>query len=477
MAHRRGTDGRRGRPPLRCATAACAALALGAGLGTVPAQAQEGGFQGAKARVALSASLRTLSERVTASTCRTGLAAGGAAEEKHEAKAVFDVVMAGLRDGDASLGVPSAERDPRIKHRLRGVTEAWTEVRGAADKIGKDGTKALALIANTHDTLIDATEVLLADVSGHYSNPNELLQVDALALNILERERTLLTRMDRIVCAMRAGVDELGTAADLAETVGLFEASLTALRDGMPEAGVAAPRTKVLAATLTESHARWSEARPLLDAVVAGGPVDGATVDAVAELARTLSDDMQNAITLTKISSPGQADVYKVPLAAYAETALAAMLSDPALIAAIKNQNAAHAGLTQAEIDALDLTWRAEAKAGGGALVDDLMGRPVSLWLAEKQLQSAGFITEAFVMDDKGLNVAQSAVTSDYWQGDEAKWQETYADPEGGLHISEVEFDDSTGYYQTQASMPIMDPATGRKIGAVTFGINVQRLM
>ena len=73
--------------------------------------------------------------------------------------------------------------------------------------------------------------------------------------------------------------------------------------------------------------------------------------------------------------------------------------------------------------------------------------------------------------------MAQSAATSDYWQGDEAKWQQTYAAEDGALHISEVEFDDSTGFYQTQASMPIVDPATGEKIGAITFGINVQSLL
>ena len=80
-------------------------------------------------------------------------------------------------------------------------------------------------------------------------------------------------------------------------------------------------------------------------------------------------------------------------------------------------------------------------------------------------------------MDNKGLNVAQSVETSDYWQGDEAKWQQTYSVGPDALHISEVEFDDSTGFYQSQASLAIKDPATNEVIGAVTFGINVQNLM
>ncbi|MEO0930160.1 MAG: hypothetical protein AAFY14_05850, partial [Pseudomonadota bacterium] len=89
----------------------------------------------------------------------------------------------------------------------------------------------------------------------------------------------------------------------------------------------------------------------------------------------------------------------------------------------------------------------------------------------------AGFVTEVFVMDDKGLNVAQSVETSDYWQGDEAKWKETYQVGPDALHISDVEFDESTGFYQSQASLAIKDPESGEVIGAITFGINVQNLM
>jgi hypothetical protein len=44
-------------------------------------------------------------------------------------------------------------------------------------------------------------------------------------------------------------------------------------------------------------------------------------------------------------------------------------------------------------------------------------------------------ITEMFVMDAKGLNVGQSDVTSDYWQGDEAKWQKTYGAGPGVVFV------------------------------------------
>ena len=85
-------------------------------------------------------------------------------------------------------------------------------------------------------------------------------------------------------------------------------------------------------------------------------------------------------------------------------------------------------------------------------------------------------ITEIFVMDARGLNVAQSDVTSDYWQGDEAKWQDTFSKGPGAVHISEVEEDESTQTFQSQVSMSVTDPADGSVIGAITVGVNVEML-
>ena len=126
-------------------------------------------------------------------------------------------------------------------------------------------------------------------------------------------------------------------------------------------------------------------------------------------------------------------------------------------------------------------------KSGGGRLISDLMSRPLSAWLGAKQAATAGLVTEVFVMDNRGLNVGQSEVTSDYWQGDEAKWKNTYGNAQWHanfgdanrlvIHIGEVEFDESTGFYQSQASLPIKDPNSGELIGAITFGVNVQNLM
>jgi len=150
--------------------------------------------------------------------------------------------------------------------------------------------------------------------------------------------------------------------------------------------------------------------------------------------------------------------------------------ANPTIVAAVKAQNGKHAGLAQADIDALDMKCRAETDAGSKPMIDELLGRPASKELAGYKNGGEGLFTEIFVMDNKGLNVAQSDVTSDYWQGDEAKWKKTFLAGPDALFIDEVEFDESTQTYQAQVSVSIADPDSGESIGAITVGVNVELL-
>ncbi len=89
---------------------------------------------------------------------------------------------------------------------------------------------------------------------------------------------------------------------------------------------------------------------------------------------------------------------------------------------------------------------------------------------------AGGAITEIFTMDLNGLNVAASDTTSDYWQGDEDKFSQTYLIGAGAVHISDVEFDESSQSYQAQVSITLVDPGTNAAIGAMTVGLNADEL-
>ncbi|PKR89724.1 hypothetical protein CXZ10_07440 [Pleomorphomonas diazotrophica] len=169
-------------------------------------------------------------------------------------------------------------------------------------------------------------------------------------------------------------------------------------------------------------------------------------------------------------------DEYVAAARAYVEQNVVPFLSEAVVVDAINAQNAKFAGLQQADIDALDQKWRAEVEAADKPMIDETLSSPLSKFLIERREASEGVITELFVTDGKGLNVGQSDPTSDYWQGDEAKWQKSFQAGPGAIFVDEVEKDESTQQLQTQVSATIVDPKTGAAIGAVTVGLNVDGL-
>lgn len=177
------------------------------------------------------------------------------------------------------------------------------------------------------------------------------------------------------------------------------------------------------------------------------------------------------------VTAPATANDFAAPLARLVEERIRPWLNDPALIETLRQQNAAHASLSQEEIDRLDGEWRSQAKAGHGPLIESVSASPASRFLVEQRQRSDGLFSELFVMDARGLNAGQSDPTSDYWQGDEAKWQRTYAAGPQAYFIDEIEFDESSQSFQSQVSVTVPDPDTGAPLGAITVGVNVEKLL
>jgi len=152
-----------------------------------------------------------------------------------------------------------------------------------------------------------------------------------------------------------------------------------------------------------------------------------------------------------------------------ANTTLAPLGTDPVIVKAVREENAK--GKTLAQIQEKDREWREYAGFADymKAIMDSECGRHI------REIQgSAPYYAEIFVMDNQGANVAMTDKTSDYWQGDEDKFQKSFAGGAGAVFIDEVRFDDSAQAYQVQISVPVMDGGTA--IGAITFGIDVDKI-
>lgn len=161
----------------------------------------------------------------------------------------------------------------------------------------------------------------------------------------------------------------------------------------------------------------------------------------------------------------------------FVDSHVANWASDPVIISAITLQNARTASYDQAKIDELDNMWMAQVGMPDVALIDGVLRNPAADFLRSRMAALNGTMTEVFIMDARGLNVAAATATSDYWQGDEAKFTETYPKGPTAMHLGDVELDSSSGAVQAQVSIPIVDKSTGQVIGAMTVGINLTSLM
>jgi hypothetical protein len=168
-------------------------------------------------------------------------------------------------------------------------------------------------------------------------------------------------------------------------------------------------------------------------------------------------------------------DEYAAPLTELANGKLREIAQDPVLVAAIEAQNAQTSGHDAATIDTLDKQWRAEVDAADKPLINATMATDASAILKAAQDASGGLFTEMFATDAVGLNVAQSTVTSDYWQGDEDKFTKTFGAGADAVFLGEVELDESTQTYQSQVSLTIVN-AAGEPIGSITAGVDLSLL-
>jgi len=143
--------------------------------------------------------------------------------------------------------------------------------------------------------------------------------------------------------------------------------------------------------------------------------------------------------------------------------------TDSVLIAEVNKQNASK--LSMSEITSRDKQW--QETSGVDGFMKELMSNPAAGRLTQIEKQ-VGAIVESFLMDNQGANVAMTNKTSDYWQGDEAKWKQSFNNGAGGIHVGDAKFDKSAQAYVIQVSVPVID--NGIVIGAITYGVNIDDL-
>jgi len=138
----------------------------------------------------------------------------------------------------------------------------------------------------------------------------------------------------------------------------------------------------------------------------------------------------------------------------------------------IEASNALYAGVSEEEnlrrIKNMDIDW---AASGWPRLEDSLLHNDSSDVLIDIQKLKRYLFSEIFITDRLGALAATMNKTSDYFQADEEWWQKSYNNGLGGVYVTGMELDKSSGSYGFSIACPIRD-AQARVIGVMKVAVN-----
>jgi hypothetical protein len=145
--------------------------------------------------------------------------------------------------------------------------------------------------------------------------------------------------------------------------------------------------------------------------------------------------------------------------------------ADPVIVKAVMEQNAK--GMSLAKIQETDKTWMdtTDAHKKPSAYMKSIASNAAAKRLAKLEKP---YMVEFILTDNQGANVAITGMTSDYWQGDEPKFTNAFANGKGDTYIARPQKDKSTGEVISQVSVPVM--SDGKAIGTLTVGVRPDKL-
>lgn len=177
-----------------------------------------------------------------------------------------------------------------------------------------------------------------------------------------------------------------------------------------------------------------------------------------------LSMQQEPAVT-SPTASPESSLAPEVELVLAKQTVyLQELASAPAILSEVVASNLKNASLSKDDIARLDAEWQATKEIT--PFIQQFFSNKTAEALIAFQSTHTGF-KEIFVADGFGLNVGQTGKTSDYYQADEAWWQNSYNEGIGNVLHGKIEFDESSQSEAISLYVPIIDPASSKAIGVL----------
>lgn len=222
--------------------------------------------------------LRTYSQEVAAAACflYNDIDPTLSRELLREARKGFDLRVDALLNGNPALGIIGGEERRKTIVKIEEVAAMWQDMAAAVDALLADNGDAAAVgvIKAQNMALFEKTDILVTEVEAQYSNPSVLTQANALVLEIVGRQAMMTQKIAKNACKVFTGVGTDEVIAELQSSKQIYEISLDALLNGMPELGIQPAPTAEIADALIRVQSDWKTVRPIMDRLVEGEAVD-----------------------------------------------------------------------------------------------------------------------------------------------------------------------------------------------------------
>ena len=245
-------------------------------LGATPASFAED--TGEVIRIESAEYLRTYTQEVAAAACYlyNGIDNTLSSELLQEARDGFDLKLDALINGNEALGIIGGEQRRKTLVKLEKLKAEWADMAAATDALLADPTNsdAVNVIKARNMELFHMTDILVSDIEAQYANPAIIVQANVLLLEIVGRQAMMTQKIAKDACKIFTGNDSQEIKDLLKGSVSIYEASLDALLNGLPELGIQPAPTPEIAQRLQDVQSDWATVRPIVDTLTSGGSVD-----------------------------------------------------------------------------------------------------------------------------------------------------------------------------------------------------------
>lgn len=257
--------------------------------------------QAAKRKINLAGRQRMLSQRMAkaAAFVRLGIEADRHLAMMKDAHDLFDRTLRGLHYGDEEQGL-TPETDPSVVESLNVVEGLWPGYSAAILKSVETGAVDEAdmdAIARLNTPVLVTMNASVKQFEIAYGDSSISLGL-AIAINVSGRQRMLSQKMSKEACLCALDYNRAETKETLANTVRMFDLSLTALIDGLPTVSIIKPPSREVDDKLRQVRAMWSEFKPIVENVAQTGAPELGQLASIAAKNDPLLKTMNEAVFL-----------------------------------------------------------------------------------------------------------------------------------------------------------------------------------